>query len=211
MDLENLIKTLEYFFINYGYITVFVSNLLEMSPIGWLVPGGLALALAGFFANSQDSAVAILFILYGTFGSLVAFLISYLLGKKTGNWLIKKLKQEKNAAFAKRLLLNHGSIILTTSMMANMTRFWVAYIAGIESYPIFKFIKFAFVASFGWTSLLVAVGYIAGYEKDNLKYAIRSVGILGWVIFVLVVIVIYISIKHEYKHFKEDDPHNENN
>lgn len=209
MELNRLIEFLGYYFDNYSNITIFISSFLEMSPIGWLVPGGAALAIGGFFANGKDPSALMFLIFWGTMGSWLAFLLSYFLGKKSGMWLVKKLNQKKNAAFAKNLLENHGATILTTSMMANLTRFWISYIAGVESYKLTKFLTYSFVASFGWTLILVISGYVAGYERGNLEAAIGSIGIIGWIILALALFILQRSIRHEYKHFSKDVPYNE--
>lgn len=209
MDLPTLIDTTEFFFSKYGYLTIFVGSFIEITPMGWMVPGGVILALAGFFANGSQEINLVSIILYGTFGAWITFTLSYLLGKKSGMWLVKKLKQEKNATFAKRLLANHGGVILTTSMLANLTRFWVAYIAGVENYDFKKFSLYSFAAAVGWSSLMAIIGYLAGFERNHLEKAIGATGVVGWVFLGLAAYFIQRSIKHEYKHFKEDLPHTE--
>lgn len=209
MDINNLVDTLRYFFEEFGYLTIFIGSLIEMTPLGWMVPGGIILAVAGFFANGDSNINLITSIIIGTAGAWFAFAISYWLGKQTGMWLVVKLNQKKNAAFAQKLLENHGALILTTSMMANMTRFWVAYIAGVEKYSFRKFSLYSLVASFSWATLMVLCGYIAGYERQNVERLIGSTGLIGWVILGVVAYVLQRSIRHEYKHFKEDKPHHE--
>lgn len=210
MEVEALINSFAGYFDKHGYITVFFASFLELTPLGWIVPGGAALVIAGFFANGYETSKLINLIIFGTLGSWFAFLFSYALGKSTGMWLVSKLKQQRNAAFAKRLLAKNGAVILTTSMMANMTRFWVAYIAGVDHYSLPRFLKYSFFASAGWTSLMIFIGYFAGYEKSNLQNAIRSVGVIGWIILGVAIYVLQNSIRHEYKHFKEDSPHHDN-
>ena len=129
--------------------------------------------------------------------------------QKTFSAHLKKLKQERNAEFAKSLLHKNGGAILTTSMMANLTRFWISYIAGVEKYSLLKFNLYAFVASLSWVSLMVMLGYFAGFEKNNLRNIMSSIGVLAWILLIVAGFVIYRSIKHEYKHFKEDEPHTE--
>lgn len=209
MDIPTLIVQLAHFFDKYGYLTVFLGSFVEVTPLGWLVPGGVILAVAGFFAKTENEINLVSVILFGSFGSWLSLLFSYFLGKKSGLWLVKKLKQEKNAELAKRLLKNHGGIILTTSMMANMTRFWISYIAGVEGYKFSKFILYSSVASLGWVSLMAILGYITGYERQNIEKLTASLGIIAWLLLGLALFVIYRSIKHEYHHFKKDLPHEE--
>jgi len=126
-----------------------------------------------------------------------------------GNY--QKLHQEKNAEFAKRILRNNGTVILTTSMMANLTRFWISYIAGVEKINFLKFNIYASVASITWVSLMTILGFLAGYEKEYLKRIVSGVGILAWIFLAIAIFVIIRAIKHEYHHFKKDEPHDEKN
>lgn len=47
-------------------------------------------------------------LLFGNTRYLDSFLLAYLLGNKTGMWLVNKLHQQKNARFAKQVLKNNG-------------------------------------------------------------------------------------------------------
>ncbi len=207
MDVIQTLDLVAYFFEKWGYPVIFLSSLIEITPLGWIVPGGVILILGGYLSNGNVNIPLIPIIIWGTLGTWSAFLIAYGLGNKTGMWLVNKLKQQKNAEFAKKVLKNNGAAILTTSMMANLTRFWISYIAGVEKYNFLKFNLYAFVASLSWVSLMVILGYLAGFEKENLKSIVSSVGILAWIFLILAIVVIYKSIKNEYKHFKEDLPH----
>lgn len=210
MNIQEIIHQTEFFFQTYGYLTVFVGSFVEITPLGWVVPGGMILAVAGFFANSENGLSLIPIIILGTLGAWATFLSSYLLGRKTGMWLVKKLKQERNAALAKRLLQKHGGVILTTSMMANLTRFWVAYVGGVDKYSFWKFLLYSGTASLSWVCIMTFLGYFAGYERGNIEAIAGATGIVGWLFLGIAGFVLYRSIKHEYHHFKEDEPHNEN-
>lgn len=196
-----LLKYVEHLYLNYGYLIVFVSAFIEITPMGWTIPGGLFLAAGGYYAF--DSGLSLpLILLCGWFGAWLVFLLAYLLGRRTGLFLVKKLKQEKNAQRAKILLQKHGVVILTTSLMANLTRFWVAYIAGHEKYNFVKFLFFSAAASLTWSSLMVTVGYLAGFEKGNLESQVAKLGILSWGLFVLALAVVYWKARREFGNFK---------
>ncbi len=208
MDLLRWIDEIQWFFEQYGYLTIFIGSLVEISPLGWAVPGGAILAIAGFFANTDKQLNLITIILSGTLGGWLTLLAAYYIGKKNQTWLIIKLHQEKNAAFARTLFQKHGGVILTTSMMANLTRFWVAYVAGIDNYSFWKFLGYSFLASFGWTSLMTFIGYFAGYGRGNIENLVRNLGIAAWLLLIAAIYILIKSIRHEHKHFKEDEPHN---
>ncbi len=207
MDLLTILDLLASLFEQWGYPIIFMSSLIEITPLGWAVPGGAILVVSGYLSNGNTNIPLIPIIIWGSLGTWFAFLLAYFLGRKTGMWLVNKLHQQKNAEFAKRVLKNNGPAILTTSMMANLTRFWISYIAGVEKYSFFKFNLYAVIASIGWVSLMVMLGYFAGFEKENLRNITSSIGILAWLFLIIAGVVIYKSVKHEYKHFKDDEPH----
>src|SRR3989339_1411126 len=209
MKLNYLLDLITNMFDGYGLLIVFLGSLIEITPFGWAVPGGVILVIAGYLANGSSTLNLVPIIIAGTVGAWLAFILAYLLGSKTGMWLVKKLHQEKNAEFAKRILKNNGAAILTTSMMANLTRFWISYIAGVEKINFWKFNIYAYVASITWVSLMTILGYLAGYEKENLKKIVGGIGILAWIFLAIAGFLIIKSIRKEYHHFKKDVPHDE--
>jgi len=202
VEILDLINALEGVYVLYGYTIAFLASLIEISPMGWSIPGGLLLALGGFYAYSgRLSLFGIL--LFSWLGAWATFILAYLLGNSTGYALVKKLRQEKNAAKAKILLEKHGPTILTTSMLANLTRFWIAYIAGAESYSFLRFFFYSAVASLTWSSLMVVVGYLAGSERSQLEWAITRLGIVSWLIFAGVVVLLYLKARQEFGAIKQ--------
>ena len=209
MDINLLLNTITILFEKFGFLFIFLGSLIEITPLGWAVPGGVILLIAGYLSNGNSNLPFIPIILYGSLGAWMAFVFAYFLGNRSGMWLVKKLHQEKNAEFAKRMLKSNGPAILTTSMLANLTRFLISYIAGVEKYNFLKFNIYAYVASVTWVSLMTILGFLAGYEKENLKRIIGGVGILAWIFLGIAIFVIIKSIRHEYHHFKKDVPHDE--
>lgn len=209
MDLLSLLDKFALLFEQWGYPIIFLGSLIEITPLGWAVPGGAILLIAGYLSNGNPNIPLIPIIIWGTLGTWVAFMLAYILGSKTGMWLVNKLQQQKSAAFAKRVLKSNGPAILTTSMMANLTRFWISYVAGVEKYNLLKFNLYAFFASLSWVSMVVLLGYFAGYEKENLRKLTSSIGIVAWILLAVAIFVIYKSIKKEYKNFKQDEPQTE--
>ena len=209
MELLRALDTISLLFEQWGYPIIFLGSLIEITPLGWAVPGGAILVIAGYLSNGNANMPLIPIIVWGTLGAWLAFLFSYLLGRQTGMWLVTKLHQQKNARFAKTLLKKNGGVILTTSMMANLTRFWISYIAGVDRYNFWKFNLYAFISSLSWVSLMSIIGFFAGYEKESLRKITSSIGIVAWLFLALAIFVIYKSIRHEYKHFLKDEPHTE--
>ena len=203
MGILDLINAVEGIYLLYGYTIAFLASLIEISPMGWTIPGGTLLALGGFYAYSGKlSLLGIL--LFSWLGAWSTFILAYLLGNSTGYALVKKFRQEEKAKKAKLLLERHGATILTTSMMANFTRFWVAYIAGTEGYSFLRFLFYSAVASLAWSSLMVVVGYLAGSERARLQWVLAKLGILSWIIFAAVGIFLYLMARRDFKAVKQE-------
>ena len=208
MDAVYVIEELAWVFHKYGYLIVFVGSFIESTPLGWIIPGSLILALGGFFSFGESGTSLIWIIVWGWLGMFLTFTLSYLLGMKSGNYLIKRFKQEKNAQIAKHLLTTHGASVLTTSMLANVTRFWMAYVAGSQNYDFKKFTIYASIASFSWTCFIVIAGFIAGSQKGNLEYYLKNIGYIGWVILIISISTILYFIHKEFKKITHHEPEN---
>ena len=198
MQTPDLINKLGVIYSSWGYLLIFLSSMVETSPIGFAIPGGLIVALGGFYAYGNKVVLAGV-VVAGSLGMLTTFITAYILGKKTGIFLAKIFKQEKIAQQAKVLLEKHGPPILTTSLLASLTRFWVAYVAGAQGYNLITFLLYATVASLAWNSLFVIVGYLVGSERTNFEYWLARLGILSYLLVILALGIIYWKVREEFK------------
>jgi len=194
---------LEHLFAHYGYLLIFLGTLIETTPFGWIVPGALLASLGGFYAFMGPLHLSV--VIFCAFaGMFITLLSSYLIGYKTGMTLAKKMHQEKNAHTAKILLQKHGAVILTTALLANLTRFWIAYIAGSQKYNVYKFMLYSAIASLTWVSVLVIIGYVAGTGRHTIERGLAQAGIFSWVFVFVVGGFLYWKLKDELKEAGED-------
>lgn len=198
MDTLELIQKIEEIYRMPGYPLIFIGSFIEITPFGWTIPGGVILAVGGFFANGGPLSLFWV-ILSGWLGAWTTLLLAYAIGKKSGMYFVKKFKQEKKAEMAHTLLAKHGAVILSTSLLASLTRFWVAYVSGMESYDFLKFLFYSGAASLGWVSLMTVVGYLTGGERTSLEKAIAQLGILGWVLVIIALAAAYLAARKEFK------------
>lgn len=194
---------IELLFAHYGYLLIFLGTLIETTPFGWIIPGALLASLGGFYAFQGPLRLSLV-IVCAFSGMYITLLGAYLVGSLTGMRLAKKLGQQKNAHTAKVLLEKHGAVILTTALLANLTRFWVAYIAGMQRYAVGKFMLYAAIASLTWCSLLVTIGYVAGNGRHTIERGLAQAGIFSWLFVLLFGGIIYWKIKDEIKEARED-------
>lgn len=198
MDLTQIIAYLEEVFASLGLPLIFLASFVEISPLGWLLPGGTILAIAGFFAYGSEDLLAEI-ILAGWMGGWSTFVFAYILGIKYGMKLVETFDQEKNIKRAEKLLKKQGPAIMTTSMLASITRFWIAFVAGTNRFKFSTFMFYSGIASLTWSSLMVVVGYLAGRERHLLEESIRNTSIISWVMLGIVGLIIYRFIKKELK------------
>ncbi len=201
--MDFLLHQIELLFAIYGYPFIFLGTLIETTPFGWLVPGALLASLGGFYAFEGPLRLSLV-IICAFSGMFVTLIGAYLIGDKTGLRLAKYLKQERNAHTAKVLLEKHGAVILTTALLANVTRFWIAYIAGAQKYNIYKFMLYAAVASLTWVSILVTIGYIAGTGRHTIERGLAQAGIFSWIFVFVVGGLLYWKLKDELKEAGRD-------
>lgn len=197
MEIKELVLLVEQLYFKHGALLVFVSSFIETSPLGFAIPGGLIVALGGFFSFENPISLAGI-LLSGAAGMLFTLVLAYLSGKYTGLKVLKKIGQEGGAKKAKLLLNKHGASILTTSLMANLTRFLIAFVAGSQRYSFLRFFFYALVASLTWNSLLVSIGYLAGVERRQLESSLSQIGMVAWLFLIVALFVLYWKVRKEF-------------
>lgn len=196
-----IITELERLYLNIGYPLVFLGSFLEVTPITWIFPAGIFVILGGFYSYGSSFIPLFGILVAGWLGEWAAFIATYLLGLK-GFRFIKIFPKKGHQVKAKYLFEKHGALILSTSMMAGLTRFWIAYFAGRQKYEFHRFVFYSGVASLTWTALMVALGYLAGNQRNNLELLLTRLGIFGWLMFFIAIGVIAYLIKEDFKNPK---------
>lgn len=194
MDVNYIFSLSEDFFTRWGYLLVFVSTFIETTPLGFLIPGSTIVAIAGYYSYSTPLNTGVI-IFFSSLGMLTTFSLSYYFGYVTGYSLIKLYKQEKNSQKAKKILDKNGPIVITTALISNITRFWIAYLCGIQKYKFRKFLFYAFIASVSWNSLLTMLGYFAGSGRFVIEKGLAGIGIFSYILLLIIPYVIYRILK----------------
>jgi membrane protein DedA with SNARE-associated domain len=178
-----------------GYLIVFIAGILEASPVSWIIPFSFLIVMAGFIAASGDLDIVFV-ILLGVLGQWLSLGFAYYLGERKAAHLIQILKQEEYARKAGKVLRANKVSLLMTSLIAGITRFWVAYLAGHERHDFWEFMALSAAASFVWISLVAFAGYLAGYFGVAIEEAMTGLGIIGWGLIVTIAFTFYHKLKH---------------
>ncbi len=179
-----------------GYPFLFLSVLLEGIPVvGTLVPGHVALIIAGLFVKLGVFNLWITLALSIT-AAVLGDYIGYALGKKYGLSLIDRLRPyffitDVHIVKAQKLLREHTGKAMILGRLSPMTRALMPFLVGTNNASVKRFWVFNIIGGCVWAIASVAVGFVfgAGYQA--------AAGFLGK--FVLVAILLTVIVLWGYK------------
>ena len=193
---------------NYGSITALMT--IESSFIPF--PSEIVIPPAAYVAEDSSSSLhvtnsylfnVLLIVLFGTLGALLGAIINYLLSMWLGRAIIYKFADSKlghlcllnreKVEKAETYFNDHGKISTFIGRLIPGIRQLISIPAGISKMPFGSFLLYTFLGAFIWNSILAALGYIAGGNKELInKYSHElSVAILA----LLGAVIIYFVIK----------------
>ena len=193
---------------NYASITALMT--IESSFIPF--PSEVVIPPAAYVASEANSVLCvtgsypvdvILIVLFGTLGAMLGAIINYLLSMWLGRAIIYKFADSKlghlcllnreKVEKAETYFNEHGKISTFIGRLIPGIRQLISIPAGISKMPFGSFLLYTFLGAFIWNSILAALGYIAGGNKELInKYSHElSVAILA----LLGAVIIYFVIK----------------
>ena len=175
-----------------GYLVVGVAVLLERSIfLGLIVPGDVILALGGVYAGRKELSLAGVIVI-GTLAAITGESIGYMLGRKYGRELIKRLpligRLEKRFENAERYFRKRGGWTVAIGRYATAAGSFVPFVAGMSEMPYGTFLTYDVPAIGIWATGITLVGYYFGRNLDTVERILSRFGyaMLG----VLVVLVV---------------------
>jgi membrane-associated protein len=147
------------------------------------VPSESLVVTAGVFAAANGEPSIPLVIAAAALGAFTGDHISYLLGRKAGGRLTKRLRPgtRKQAAFvwARVALEQRGGTILVVCRYIPGARTAVTLTAGAVRHPLRSFSTFDGIAALSWGTYSALVGYVGGaaFEDDPLKGVLLGLGL----------------------------------
>lgn len=180
----------------WGYLIIFITAMLEATPIfGLIIPGQSIVVVGGFLAKQSILDVGDIIFL-AALGAILGDLIGYSLGKKYGYSFITKygkyfLFKKEYFEKTKKIMNNHTGKSLIIGRFNSLTRAFAPFVAGSTNVPFSKFMIYNIVGGISWATLFVLIGYVFGksYEIAS-KYVGR---------FIFIAILISILVIYAYK------------
>lgn len=189
MNYMEILNILELYFSSYGYFIVFFAALIEsIILLGFLLPGGLAVLLGGFFAQ-RDQLSVIFVIILAWLGMLLGDMINYWLGKNGFHKIIIKhlglgnfLKRQK---LADDIHDKYGVWAIFYSHILGHIRSIICFSAGVVSFPERKYVSIVFGASFFWSLIYVGMGFVFGKSSEDLLTLSNKFTVFAWLVLIL--------------------------
>lgn len=169
---------------------------MVMIPAGYLIQQGeMSFWLAIVAAVAGDIT-----------GSLVSFFVAFHYGRRVLLSLGKYVgfKQDK-VEMLDRFFATHGEVSVLTGRLVPGLRHFMAFPAGFSHMHVKKFVLYTGVGGGLWSSILLAVGYVIGSNKEMVtKYLpyIEGVVIIG----VATMITLYMKRHRKHKTEIVNDP-----
>jgi membrane-associated protein len=161
------------------------------------VPSESIIITAGVFAASGGEPNLILVIGVAAVGAFAGDHISYVIGRKAGSGLVKRMPPDsrRRAAhrWAARELAVRGGLALVVARYIPGGRTAVTLTTGTVAYPLRRFSFFAAVAALSWSVYSGLIGYFGGmaFENDPIRGLLLGLGIAVGIT-VLVEVVRYV-------------------
>lgn len=170
-----------YFVSHYGYLAIFL--LLAPGTFGIPVPDEILMTFIGYLVLRGDlqlmPALAV-----AVAGAITGITLDYGVGKAAGAKLIReaggflRLGPDKFQGL-KEWLRRGGGWVLFLGYFLPGVRHWVAIAAGITSFPLAGFTRFAYAGALAWSLLYIFLGYFLGRDASLLVERIGAHGPLA--------------------------------
>lgn len=178
----------------HSYLMVFLGSFLENTVIlGFLLPGGIAVAVASAGGREVGASPVVLYLL-GTAGMAGGAVFDYVLGRlgaerlllsprlgRLGPYLLTKLDD------AKPLIVKHGWWMMLVVHAFGHGRSSLAMAAGASRLPLRRFLAMELPAAAMWSAAFVGGGYFLGGEW---RLVTRTMARLGWAGAVVAIIAV---------------------
>lgn len=179
----------------HSYLLVFLGSFLENTVIlGFLLPGGIAVAVSSAGGREADASITALYLL-GTAGMTGGAIFDYMLGRlgaervlldprlgRLGPFLLSKLDE------AKPHIEKHGWWMMLVVHAFGHGRSSLAMAAGASHLPFRRFLAMELPAAAMWSAAFVGGGYFLGGEWRLVTRLMARVGWFGAAVAAIAVI-----------------------
>lgn len=193
---------------NYGSVVALMT--IESSFIPF--PSEIVIPPAAYVASEPESTLhatdsyfinVVLIVLFGTLGAMIGAIINYLLSMWLGRAIIYSfvdsklghlcmLSREKMEK-AENYFNERGKISTFVGRLIPAVRQLISIPAGLSKMPFGSFLLYTFLGAFIWNSVLAALGYIAGGNKELINEYSHELSVA--ILILLGAVILYFVVK----------------
>lgn len=169
----------------YGYFGIFIVVFLE-SGIFFALPGDSLLFSAGILASSHILNIyeLILIVFISTFlGGIFGYYIGIHIEKLLHYSLFRKILKQEHIEKARIFFEKYGKSAIIFSRFVPVVRTFTPIVAGVVKMKYSLFIKYSFISSVLWSTIITLLGYFLGnafpWIKDYMPIVMILVIILS--------------------------------
>lgn len=198
-----ILQTIVHYFIQYGYLVVFVGVMLENAGIP--LPGETILLAAGFFASEGHFSLLAVIAL-GTTGAILGDNTGYLIGRHAGRPFLDRyghflfLSSTKMAGL-EAFFARHGAKTILIARFISGLRVFAAIFAGISQMHWRTFFLYNAVGAVLWSGTISLVGYFFGQSWSLLERWMGRAGL--FVIGTVVIGFLLLTLLRHARRIKE--------
>jgi len=190
---------------DWWYTGIFIMMIIESSCV-IPFPSEVAMIPAGYLAQQGKMNLFLVFF-WGTAGAMVGSVFNYYLGKKLGGPIIKSLIQKwgkylfitpKHYEKVEYFFQRHGSVATFTGRLIIGVRQLISLPAGVFRMHFGKFLIYTFLGAGIWNAILIAIGYIAGENKELIATYSTQV-LIGGILSVVLIGGVYFFLQKRKK------------
>jgi membrane protein DedA with SNARE-associated domain len=167
---------IDYLIAHFGYFGIII--VLIGGIVGFPVPDEVLLTYVGYkvFQGTLTYLPSLLSAFVGAMGGIS---LSYFIGYKFGLPLIKKFGPkihitENKINRTQKLFLKIGPVLILIGYFIPGVRHLTAYVAALNSFPLRKFIAYAYTGAFLWSFTFVTLGRKLGEDWDQVEFYVSK-------------------------------------
>ncbi|KAA0894301.1 LssY C-terminal domain-containing protein [Oryzomonas rubra] len=176
--LNNLLPQIEHFRILGYWLILLVSLLESLVLVGVIVPGAVAVVLAGALAEQGYFDLGDL-IWFAAIGAVLGDGISFTLGRH-GAGLFKETNKVLKASYleaGERFFRNHGAKSIFMGRFIGLVRAVIPFVAGLSGMGAKRFYLWNIISAFAWAASHLLAGYFLGQAWQMVEVWTSRAGI----------------------------------
>jgi len=162
-------------------VSLFLKNLIFLGPF---MPGAVVMVVAGWLARQGQASLSLL-ALSGIVGTVAGDTVSYLIGRKAGDRLLRSKRWGKAIASVSERVRNEPALLIFCQF-ETVLRMFVPAAAGLSGVPFGRWLLLTTLGAALWVAAYGAAGYFLSLSGGLAAGKTITFVVIGFLIVVLI-------------------------